>query len=260
MLDPAEPPPESLRVVLLTGGHAYQRAAYLDMFEGMPELQLTHVEHRGSTASGWEHPSIEDCHAVLLYDLQQHVTGSQQACLLELLARGAGLLVTHHALVSFQDWPEYERIIGGRYVEGAQGTAPVSSYRLDVDVPVQIVDVAHPVTRGVRDFALRDEIYADFRVSPDVTPLLVTSQAESGNPLGWTRSEGAARIVYLQPGHGPETYGSPEYRQLLLNALRFVAGRRADGAPRAEGLLPAVVQVPARARLNAPGWRSRTPG
>ena len=23
----------------------------------------------------------------------------------------------HHALVSYQDWPEYERIIGGRYPE-----------------------------------------------------------------------------------------------------------------------------------------------
>ena len=30
---------------------------------------------------------------------------------------GIGLVVLHHALVSYQHWPEYERIIGGRYPE-----------------------------------------------------------------------------------------------------------------------------------------------
>jgi type 1 glutamine amidotransferase len=224
--EPSEPASAPLHVVLLTGGHGYQRAAYLDMFAGMPGLRLTHVEHRGPTANGWEHPSLEGCDAVLLYDLQQHITEEQRARLLGLLARGAGLVVTHHALVSFQSWPEYERIIGGRYVERAEGAALGSSYRLDVDVPVRIADGAHPVTSGLQGFTLRDEIYIGFRVSPEVKPLLVTSQPESGNPIAWTRSEGGARIVYLQPGHGPETYGSPEYRRLLLNSLRFVALRR----------------------------------
>lgn len=225
MLDLAEPSPAPLRVVLLTGGHGYQRAAYLDMFGGEPGLQLTHVEHAGQTASGWEHPSLDGCDAVLLYDLQQHITELQRARLLGLLARGVGLVVTHHALVSFQGWPQYERIIGGRYVEGGDGDHGGSSYRLDVDVPVQIVDRSHPVTSGLQDFTLRDEIYVGFRASLDVTPLLVTSQPESGNPIAWTRSEGQSRIVYLQPGHGPETYGSHAYRRLLGNALRFVARR-----------------------------------
>ena len=63
-----------LRVVLLTGGHGYQRDAYLSMFTGIAGLQLTHVEHGGSTASGWEHPSLAGCDAVLLYDLQQQLT------------------------------------------------------------------------------------------------------------------------------------------------------------------------------------------
>lgn len=65
----------------------------------------------------------------------------------------------------------------------------------------------------------------------DVTPLLTTSQRESGNPIAWTRDEGPARVVYLQPGHGPETYAHPQYRRLLRNALRYVA-RRAPVEPR----------------------------
>lgn len=43
--------------------------------------------------------------------------------------------------------------------------------------------------------------------------------------IGWAREEQASRLVYLQPGDGPETYAHPAYRLLLRNALRGVARR-----------------------------------
>jgi type 1 glutamine amidotransferase len=43
------------------------------------------------------------------------------------------------------------------------------------------------------------------------------------NLIGWTKTVGNSRIVYLQPGDGPDTYAAPEYRRLVENAIRWVA-------------------------------------
>lgn len=227
-LVPKGPPRSKVRVLLLTGGHHFEREAFLAMFEADPGVVLTHIEHSGPGAGGWDGADLESCDAVLLYDLQREITEEQRARFLSLFSRGMGLVVMHHALVSFPSWPEYERIVGGRYVEAEPGSgsgALASSYQLDVEVPVHVVAPEHPVTRGLHDFVLRDEIYVRFRVGEDVTPLLRTSHPASGNPLAWERCEQRSRVIYIQPGHGPSTYESPHYRRLLGNALRYVAGR-----------------------------------
>jgi type 1 glutamine amidotransferase len=130
--------------------------------------------------------------------------------------------------VSFQDWPEYERIIGGRYPEPAGKSGLVTAevgYQHDVEIPVTIVAKEHPITAGMSDFTIRDEIYWGFRVQPGVFPLLSTTQAKSGKPLAWTRTQGKSRVVYLQLGHGPSAYENPNYRQLVANAIRWTARR-----------------------------------
>jgi len=145
-----------------------------------------------------------------------------------LFTRGAGLVVLHHALVSFQDWPDYERIIGGRYPEPPKGQPAISDrvgYEHDVDVPVTILDTRHPITAGMKDFTVRDEIYWGFRVGSDVYPLLGTTHPKAGNPLMWTRTEGRSRVVFLQLGHDGHAFGNPNFRELVARSIRWAAGR-----------------------------------
>jgi type 1 glutamine amidotransferase len=143
----------------------------------------------------------------------------------------------HHALVSYQDWPEYERIIGGRYPEekGKSGvvTAEVG-YQHDVDIPVTIVAKNHPITAGMSDFTIHDEIYWGFRVQPDIAPLITTTHPQSGKPLGWTRREGKSRIVYLQLGHGRTAFENANYRRLVAASIRWVAFNRGRSSVRCE--------------------------
>ena len=54
-------------------------------------------------------------------------------------------------------------------------------YEHDVDVPVKIVAPAHPITAGVSDFTINDEIYWNFRTTADITPLLRTTHQEMPN-------------------------------------------------------------------------------
>jgi type 1 glutamine amidotransferase len=139
----------------------------------------------------------------------------------------------HHALVSYQGWPEFERIIGGTYPEPQDKKGKVTpelGYEHDIQVPVTIVARNHPVTAGLSDFTIHDEIYWGFRTRPDVTPLITTTHPKSGKPLAWARTQGQSRVVYLQLGHGPEAFENPNYRRLVAQSIRWTAQNK-NAAP-----------------------------
>ena len=51
-------------------------------------------------------------------------------------------------------------------------------------------------------------------------------QHEPGsNLIGWAKTYGKSRIVYLQCGDDPEAYANPHFRTLLANAIEWVADR-----------------------------------
>jgi type 1 glutamine amidotransferase len=176
--------------------------------------------------------------------------------LMDLLASGKGMVFLHHAIAGWPLWPEYGEIIGGRffYLPSECRGRPVldSGYRHDVSHEVSVADTTHPITAGVDDtFSLTDELYLYEVFEDDVEPLLTSGHtfdrhhffsahhAVTGNMfcnddwahpegsalIGWTKTQGNSRIAYLQPGDGPETYASAQYRQLLENAIRWAAKR-----------------------------------
>lgn len=218
-----------LKVLVVTGGHGFKREPFFRMFKDNPEIACTSAEHEKSGATVYERPDLLTFDALVLYDMPKTITGPQQKRFLAVCEKGIGLVVLHHALVSYQQWPEYERIIGGRYPEPDPNKPGVITeqvgYQHDVDVPVVIVARDHPVTAGLKDFVIHDEIYWGFRVGSDVTPLLTTTHAKSGKPLGWARTEGKSRIVFLQSGHGPEAHENANYRRLLSQSIRWVAAK-----------------------------------
>jgi uncharacterized protein len=228
LLAASAPAGEKIHVLLLTGGHGYEREPYLRIYRDNPDIALTHLEHSPGTADAWDRADLAKADVVVLYDMPRTITPAQQARFQEMFARGTGLVVTHHALVSYQGWADYERFIGGRWVEkpakGGDPSAKPSGYRHDVDIPV-VIAREHPITAGVRNFTIHDEIYWNFRVGADVTPLLTTTHPDSGNPLAWVRTEGKSRVAYLLLGHGPSAYGDANYRRLLANAINWAAGK-----------------------------------
>lgn len=220
------PAAEKLRVLLITGGHGYDRPAYHRVFAANPEIVVTHLEHTKDTADAWDRADLEACDVIVLYDMPRTITEAQKARFRSVFARGTGLVVTHHALCSYPDWPEYEALIGGRWSDPklARDTkVKMPGYEHDVDIAVQVMAPGHPITAGVRDFTLNDEVYWNFRTTADITPLLRTTHPASDNPLAWVRTTGRSRVAYLQLGHGPKAYSDANYRRLLANAIRWAA-------------------------------------
>jgi hypothetical protein len=137
-------------------------------------------------------------------------------------------------MANFQEWPEYERMMGGKFylkkhVENGI-EAPPSGYKHDVDIPVEIADQDHFITKGLADFVIHDETYSRFAVSPAAHVLLRTKHPDSGPVIGWTTAYGKARVVCLQLGHDAKAYANPNYRALVSRAIRWVARQTSDDA------------------------------
>ena len=217
------------KVLLITGGHGFATNEFLKVFTENAAIQLTHANHAKGTANAYDREDLYDYDAVVLYDMPKEVNDAQKKRFTALTEKGIGLVVLHHALVSYQHWADYERIIGGRYPE-ADGKGGVVTdkvgYEHDVKFKVRILEKNHPVTKGVSDFDIHDEIYWGFRIGRDIKPLITTDHPKSGKPLAWERSEGKSRIIYLQLGHGPEAFANPNYRKLVAQSIAFVSRRK----------------------------------
>lgn len=224
---PAAEADAKLKVLVVTGGHGFDQEPFFKMFAENPDLTCTHAAHAKTNATVYEREDLLSYDVVVLYDMPQQITEAQKAKFLSLLDHGKGLVVLHHALAAYANWPEYERIIGGRYVDPdpkKPGTVTEKiGWQHDVEVPVVVAAKDHPVTAGVKDFNLQDEIYWGYRVLPGVTPLITTTHPKSGKPLGWAHAYGKSRVVYLQLGHGPQAFGDEHYRKLLRQSIRWTA-------------------------------------
>jgi type 1 glutamine amidotransferase len=218
------------RVLVVTGGHGFEREPFLQMFKDNPDITFTAVEHPKAHAL-FKEEAAKDYDVVVLYDMWQQIDEAAKADFTKLVASGKGVVALHHCLASYPGWPEYVKIIGGYYylapqiVEGVEKAASV--YMEDLDLKVKVADAAHPVTAGVSaEFAIHDETYGKFDILPDSHPLLTSDAPTSDRVIGWSRRYGKARVVYLQGGHDHLAYVNPEFRKLLANAIRWTAERK----------------------------------
>jgi type 1 glutamine amidotransferase len=176
-----------------------------------------------------------------------------------LLTSGKGVVALHHAIAGWPAWPEYADWLGGRflYKPGVlRGEPrPDSGYRHDVAYEAEVVDPDHPILAGLpATFAMKDELYLYEVFQCDVQPLLrarhpfvreefysahqAVADGQMFSNTGWTHPPGSdligwthrainSPLVYLQPGDAPETYDNPNYRRLVLNAIRWAASGEA---------------------------------
>jgi len=217
-----------LRVLVVTGGHDFDRPPFVTMLDSLAGIEYREVTH--PQANDWYAADKAATYDVLvLYDMNQDITDQQKANFLDLLQKGKGLVVLHHALADYQNWDEFLKIAGGRYhlapwVKDAQ-QQPASTFQEGVDIKVHIADPDHPIIQGLTDFTLHDEVYGGYSVLPAVHPLLTTDHPQSTSTIAWTNTYGKSRSVVIQSGHGRRAYDDANYRRLLLQAMQWAAGR-----------------------------------
>lgn len=213
------------RVLIVSGGHGFKHKPFYDVFNSMPSIvydSLVQPEANALIASG----DVDRYDVLLFYDMFDPITPAQQDAYIALLKKGASMIFLHHALVSYQNWPEFIRIVGGQYHTHpvvVNGDTLKASYEHDVTIPVKVEDKDHPVTRGIRDFEIFDEVYGGVEILPGVKPLLSTTHPKSMRYLAWINRYGNSNVIYIQLGHGPSAYSNPNFRKLMQQAIAWSA-------------------------------------
>jgi type 1 glutamine amidotransferase len=217
-----------IKVVVVTAGHGFKKEPFFAMFDSFSNIEYTSV-HLQDDSEIFEDISNWDYDVIVLYNMTQEISPKRRENFVKLLHKGVGLVALHHSIGAFQQWPEYRKIIGGKYYlkdmveDGIEHKA--SKYKDDVNVNIHVKDKKHPVTRGMTDFTILDETYKDQVFERDNHVLLTTDHPTSDKTLCWVRRHGKAKVCFIQMGHGPSAYGNATYRQLVAQAIRWCAGR-----------------------------------
>ena len=243
--------------LVVTGGHPFEAEPFFAVFDAMDNVRWS-----GATTPALGHDVVVfyDMPGLRFTrgdpPLEMLVpTDDQREVIHRLCADGVGLVFLHHAIASWPAWHEYAELVGGRF-HYAPGTLdgtdyPDSGYRFDVSHKVQVLAPEHPVCAGLGDsFTLTDELYCFPVLDHTIAPLMRTtfdtadcsqfssadlairgqrnsnegwSHPAGSNLVGWVKTAGASRVVYLQFGDGPVTYADPNFRRVVANAISWTA-------------------------------------
>jgi type 1 glutamine amidotransferase len=224
--DTAQNPAGKLRVLVVTGGHDFEKEPFFKLFKDNPDITYQAAEHPNAHAL-LSAEAAKQWDVLVLYDMHQEIADAAKTDFVARLNEGKGLVVLHHAIANYQAWAEYTEIIGAHYYLAAtniNGVAKLrSAYKHGMHFTIHVADANHPVTRGVQDFETHDETYKWFDVSEKCHPLLTTEEPESNKVIAWAKTYKRARVVYIQCGHDHFAYENPNFQQVLRQAIQWVA-------------------------------------
>ena len=210
-----------VKVLFITGGHDYDKENFNALLSKLP-IVYDHVEH--PAAHGMlKADKLDKYEVVLLYDMPKEISSEAQRDFIAMLNKGKGLVVLHHAFCSYDFWPEYVKIVGGRYhhypwmKDGA--VQKPSTYSHDTNMPIHVEDKNHPITKGLTDFEIIDEAYGGTEILPSVHPVLSTPSPVSGPLVCWTNTYGPSRIVALTLGHDKQSWENPAFIKTLSRSI-----------------------------------------
>jgi type 1 glutamine amidotransferase len=149
---------------------------------------------------------------VVLYTFGDYLDGEEIQSLATFVRNGGGLVGVHTAIATNPGSDTLGQLFGARIRKG-------------VIAPHEIVvtDPQHPLAEGIQNFHMDDELYVTEQKSP-YRAFLATQYEGAMHPMGWTRDEGRGKVAYLGNGHTPGGLSHPTFRELLVRAVRFVAG------------------------------------
>lgn len=215
---------QPINIMLVTGGHPYDTVQFFQMFDSMEGIVYEHFEQPQANELLVE-GKADKFDVLVFYDMWETISDIEKAAYYDLTKKGKPFLFLHHTLASYKNWREFEQIIGGKYIWESPDipAKEQSSYQHDVWVDIEIVDPNQPVTQGLQNFKLFDEVLGNCRVSNKVIPLLKTNHPKCTKIIGWENIFNSSRIIYIQQGHGFHAFESEDYRKLIAQAIKYLA-------------------------------------
>ena len=254
---------DTKNLLVVTRGHPFERDNFFNMVDSLG-FNWSHIEHPAAQ-SFFKKENLKKFDAILFYDMPglnfDEINDESKFFInppqeykddfLERLSEGKGCIFLHHSIAGWPMWDEYSNIIGGRFlykpgkIKGKK--YPDSGYRHFVNYKVSSVS-EHPITKGISDFEIEDELYLSHVFEEDINPLLKSNYSfvrdnfysatnalkgkmnsnegwehpDGSNLVGWTKSYKKSAITYLQFGDGVKSYENKNVRMLLRRSIYWV--------------------------------------
>ncbi len=218
---PASGAPPAVRLLMIVGGVAHD-------YDALPRLLADNLDKQGdlkvrvtSDLAEINEATLADCDVILFNTcIEKGLDESQRKALIGALRQGKGVVALHCALWSFQDWPEFRRMLGGIVLKHGK-FGPCENV---------VVHRNHPVAAGVRaQFSITSEPYYVDERSRDMNVIVQTipvyEKRGTPEPQVWTTRYMGGRVFAITYGHDDKSQTDPVFLKLLSRGIRWSAQR-----------------------------------
>ena len=211
-------------VAVVTGGHAFDVPAFHALFRGIASADC-YIQHLEDFVS--DSGKVRDEYDVVLFytmprgappESGKAYEGRIRSVLEGLGNADQGILVLHHAILTYGEWPFWSDLVGIRNRE-------LESFHIGTNVRVHVRDPHHPIAHGLEPWDMVDETYVMDEPDEGNDVLLTVDHPSSMHDLAWTGTFQNSRVFCIQSGHDDNAYGTPGFRTVLEQAVRWTAQR-----------------------------------
>jgi type 1 glutamine amidotransferase len=129
-----------------------------------------------------------------------------------------GILLLHHGILCYPGWNIWTELTG---IDERK-----FKYHWDQTVRYDIVNQEHPITKGLRPFAMIDETYV--MDDPDeslICPLIQADHPLSMKNIAWTRQYKNSRVFSYVSGHDDTVYNDVHFKEILRRGMLWCSNQ-----------------------------------
>jgi len=168
---------------------------------------------------------------LILYAADGNNVSPQDRTNLEAFLQGGGGIVVLHDGICGTNATWFASVAGGAKQHGE------TNWQRGL-VGLYFGGASHPITAGIANFDLDDEMFFRLRLAPEAKVLATTFRtAKEIIPQMWTYERGAGRVFTSCQGHKYSNFGLPHFRGLMLRGIAWAGKRPVDSLLRQEELV-----------------------
>ncbi len=222
---------KKLRILLIVGGHSYDRENLHAMLNNFPNATFDEIAIPDK--QDMLKPGLSKDYDVLVFHDQSffELTQEQKDNLEKLFGdEGIPTVMLHHALISHPEFPLFRELYGAQYLlkdtEIDNRTYKASSYLRPTNVNVYIAARKHPITEGIGDFTLVDEVFKNVYFNPHIDVLARTDHPEGDRPVIWLWRYKKSPVFGMIQGDAGGAFNDPNFRKLFYQGVRYIVSHK----------------------------------
>lgn len=154
---------------------------------------------------------------VLFYTDVGELTKEQEEGLLSYISAGGGFFGLHTAAASFRESEGYHTMLNGFF----NGHSPYMNFTVNVS------DANHPITQGLEDYEVKDELYY-LKQNPDTSQHLMHAYDETKDEthvMAFYHTYEKGRVFYYALGHDMVVLENPSFQEVIRRGVLWVGNR-----------------------------------